>query len=322
MIRPGPPGASLDEVILAVTGVVSLGRVDIVGIPTKAEIGDLQVLVGIEGGDEAALPVDQDEIGPYFYAPLHPITPNQGGPVLIQVTDGVQRSPELPLDLEALPEAPGAFELVVTALRAQIDQLAAWVGTDFEALAAMPYDEVDLALLPLRAAVGYLDGEDLGDLQNLVTDVAGYMMTDERELLDRVFGHAPLDELIQAEVDSFASGGLPPPPPPGATKSTLDCFDVGPSITTAEQLSHAMIASARAGCGHQSGQRARSHARRSGGRPGRRWGSARLREGVFHDRGRGGVVDGDRGLHPLGVPEQPGPPGPASEGRLLKGVEP
>lgn len=244
-----PAGSSLDDVTLAVTGVVSLGRVDIVGIPTKAALSDLQVLVGIEGGDEAALPVDEDEIGPYFYAPLHPITPNQGGPVLIQVTDGIQRSPELPLDLEALPEAPGAYARVVTALRAQIDQRAAWAGTDFETLAAMPYDDVDLALLPLRAAVGYLDGEGPGDLQNLVTDAAGYMTTDERELLDRIFGHAPLDELIQAEVDTFASGGLPPPPPPpppGAARSTLDCFDVGPSITNAEQLSHAMIASAKA----------------------------------------------------------------------------
>jgi len=240
----GVGGDSFDEAKIAVAAGRSLERIALEAIPDGADPDALRVLIVGGDGIERALSVQRDTSGTYFFfAPLHPETPNAGGDVTVIVTDGSARGPERSLALEPLPASPGAFERLVTSLRAMIDQRAQWAGTDIETLEATPFDAVEPWLIPLRAALGFVDGDEPGDLLSLVEDTAGYMSTDEHELLDRILGYAPLDEIVTAAIDSFARGGAGSAFAIDVVPGRRACIDVGPSITTAQQLSDAMIRS-------------------------------------------------------------------------------
>jgi hypothetical protein len=110
-----------------------------------------------------------------------------------------------------LPRAPGAFEEVVDALRAHVEQRATWAGSSFDELAAQAFDEIDPLLLPLKVAQNYVDTDEAGSLADLVANDAGFLRSGERELLDRLFGYAPIGELIQAEIDNFEQVDPPSP---------------------------------------------------------------------------------------------------------------
>lgn len=242
-----PPAAPLEGVTLESGSAASLGKVRVEGLPPGKAPEDYRVRVQTDGTDDLDLPLESDAEGPFFWAPLHPIAPNQGGDVQVRVTDGDQASPELPLDLQALPAAPGAFANLVDALREHVDQRAVWAGSSFTDLQGQAFDAVDPALLPLKVAQSYIDAGTTTDLAALVDNQDGVLTADGRELLDRLFGYAPLVELVQDDIDSFEtleSPGARSRPIPHAPKR--DCLDEGPEITTAEELSEAMLVAARA----------------------------------------------------------------------------
>lgn len=241
-----PEAPSLDNAMPATASATSLARVYLDGLPDPSSPEDYQVLVAIPGEEDAALLVQSDDIGPYFHAPLHPVTPNAGGSVMVRITDGAHTGPEHELMVDALPEAPGAFEAFVTALRAHIEQRAVWAGTSFDELAAQDFDEVDPLQLPLKVAQYYIESDEPGALTTLIENPDGFLTAEERELLDRLMGYAPVDGLIQSEIDSFTQGSPSPidfDPLPRAGERRL-CVDLAPPISNAEQLSQAMIASA------------------------------------------------------------------------------
>ena len=127
-----PGGGSLDGVTLSVDTVEALGKVYVLGLPAaksaaqKTAHEDLEVRFLVEGVEPVTAFVEQDDSGHFFRAVLHPVTPNEGGSVRVQVTDGTQASPEAALQLEPLPAAPGAFQRLVESLRAVIEQRAEW----------------------------------------------------------------------------------------------------------------------------------------------------------------------------------------------------
>jgi hypothetical protein len=91
---PGAPEApSLDGTRFSLSSATSLGKVYLLGLPNPKAPEDYEVLVSTDGAEGLPLLVEGDEGGPYFRAPLHPATPNSGGGVIIQVTDGTRRSP-------------------------------------------------------------------------------------------------------------------------------------------------------------------------------------------------------------------------------------
>jgi len=191
--------------------------------------------------------VEEDETGPFFRAPLHPVTPNEGGAVRVRVSDGENASSELELTLDPLPEAPGAYARLVETLRAIIDQRALWAGTSFNELAGLSFDEVPDEHLSLKVAQSYVDGGGPNDLASLIDNANGFLAADERVLLDRMFGHARLDLVVQADIDDFAEGAVRGPLPMVSGhggKDRRSCIDVGPEIETAQELVDAKVLAA------------------------------------------------------------------------------
>lgn len=247
----GPGNPPFDEVTLSVGSSQSLGKVYLEGLPAASPGLALQVPDGLEilaqAGEYAdRLPVLEDDQGLFFYAPIHPVQPNQGGPLTVRLVQGEDLGPELTLTLEALPPAPGAYALLVSTLRARVEQRAQAYSLSFEDLQAESFETVAQALLPLKVAQEIIDAADPAavDLTTYVDDTGGLLTPEGRELLDRYCGVAPLQDLVQAEIDAF-SGQTGPAPAwgpsgKGPASAPAGCIDRGPDLTTAPQLAEAM----------------------------------------------------------------------------------
>lgn len=251
---PTEPGdGPLSGVTFAVDTVEALDKVYVLGLPAaksaaqKSAHENLEARFLVEGVEPVIALVEEDESGTFFRAVLHPVTPNEGGSVRVQVSDGTHASPEAELRLEPLPAAPGAFQRLIESLRAVVEQRAEWAGTSFEELAGLGFDEVPQAHLPLKVAQSYLEGAGPNHLTSLIDNDAGFLTADERELLDRMFGHARLDLVVQADIDEFGAGARSGPRAWSAAPDRLGrraCIDAGPEISTAQELVDAMVMAA------------------------------------------------------------------------------
>lgn len=244
---PTPADPDVTDATLSLTSVVSLARVDVLGLnpPDAKRAQDYRVRVSAAGSDDFNLILDHDGEDWFFYAPLHPETPGNGGSVQVRITDGDNSSSPHGLELTALPEAPGTFAALVATVREHLEQRAQWAGTSIDALKALPADEVPPALLPLKLSQAYLDSdEDENDLTDLAANTNGFLTTEEVDLLDRLFGAFDLESVLRADIDD--GHDLPSLPPldkksPGAVDL---CINAGPEIETAPELSIYMTRSA------------------------------------------------------------------------------
>lgn len=238
-----PAGSPLDGIELSADSATTLDRIRLSGIPDTAKdtFEDYRVLVTADGTEPLSLYVERDEGGPFFRVPLYAAAPNEGGTARVQVTRGSLAGPELNLRIEPLPASPGTFGTLVDRLRELVQQRAQWAGTSFEELAALEFDEVPDSQLSLKVAQSYLDGAGPHDLASLVENEAGFLNPDERELLDRMFGYAPLELVIQADMEEFAAGSAASPAAWTARTAKAGCIDVGPEIGTAQELVDAMV---------------------------------------------------------------------------------
>jgi len=250
------PGG-VENAALSVNSIASMARVGVTGLPaakavdqTAAKAEQYEVVVSAEGADPFTLILDNDQEGWFFHAPLHPVTPNGGGSLVIRITDGTAESGSLDLDVGPLPEAPGAFASLVATMAEHLEQRAAMAGTSIAALKAMPAGEVPDALLSLKLAQSYLDSDsDPNDLTDLAANEDGFFSADEAELMDRVFGYFDLESLLRQDIDDWpvtAAGDLAFPSTRlrSEGKNADFCINAGPEIDTAPELSMAMIRSA------------------------------------------------------------------------------
>ena len=138
----------------------------------------------------------------WFDAPFHPFAPNDGGAIRLLITDGNLRSREQDLELGSLPSSPGSFARFVTVLREHIDQRAQLEGSSFDALAATSFDDLDLRFMQLKAAQSFVDDPNHANCLARIADGSSNYLDDEQlELLDSIFGFAPIDSLVQADID-------------------------------------------------------------------------------------------------------------------------
>lgn len=240
-----PPGSALDDVTLSSSAARTFGKVYLAGLPAakRADYEDYSVRILVEGAEPVITSVETDATGPYFHAILHPLTPNEGGPARVQIVHADATSPDRALQIEALPEAPGAYERLVNTLRTMVEQRAEWAGTTFEALAALEFDEVPDEHLALKYAQSYVEGGGGVDMVSLIDDEGGYLSAEQRELLDRVLGYARLDLVVQADIDEFEQEAPSRESLPTTAKELgrRACIDVGPTISTAQELVDAMV---------------------------------------------------------------------------------
>ena len=214
----GPGGPPLDDVTLSVASVTSLTRVYLDRLPDAGAGEESPYSVEILGFDAVLeMPVEVDETGPFFFAPFHPETPEQGGTVTLQVAGEGERSPELLLDVQALPDAPGAFASLVDSLSTHIDRHAFRLGSSLEALRSMAFEDAPPALLPLKYALSFVD--DPGNPNSLTAMADGqsaYLNADAVRLLDQLFGYAALENLVRLE-----NAAIEELDPPGTSNTGL-----------------------------------------------------------------------------------------------------
>ncbi|MFO7610450.1 MAG: hypothetical protein R6X35_14890 [Candidatus Krumholzibacteriia bacterium] len=257
---PDQTGGTVRDATLAVGSSVSFGRVGVAGLPApqeEAKAQDFRVIIETAGAETFSFPLDHDAEGWFFPAPLHPVTPNDGGALLVRIGDGTDESAPQDLTVGALPPAPGAFASLVATMREHLEQRAVWAGTSIAELQATPAGELAPLLLPLKVAQAYLDDPgDPRDLTDLAGGADGFLDDQDAELLDRVFGYFALESLLRLEIDGFAAVdttedegagptllGAGPAEAAGATAGKA-CISARWEISTAYQLSKAMIRSA------------------------------------------------------------------------------
>ncbi len=239
---PNPP-ADLADVSLSATDSAPMAPIFVNGLPTKAAITSYEVIfLDADGLDlfSRILEVPLEGL-PWFRAPFHPIFPNEGGPVQLVIAGGGVRSPVREIDLGALPAAPGSFARYVEVLREHIDQRAVLEGSSFAALAALDFAEVEPRLLPFKVAQSYVDDPNHPDCFARIADgTSTYLDATQKDLLDSIFGYAHIDSVVQADIDRLA--GFQPTALAWFTdKSTTgDCVNMGPTVSTAPELSDAM----------------------------------------------------------------------------------
>lgn len=234
----------LGNVALSINSTQPMARIEVNGLPTsKAEVEYEVIFLDQEGMDHFALPLEMPAEGlPWFDAPFHPLSPNDGGTVRLLIAGGGGRSPEQDLDLGALPSSPGSFARFVTVLREHIDQRALLEGSSFDELAATSFDDLDLRLMQLKAAQSFVDDPNHPNCLARVADgSSSYLNAEQKELLDSLFGFAPIDSLVQADIDRLAGNESPLFGWYSGGSAKADCVNIGPTVSTAQQLSDAMI---------------------------------------------------------------------------------
>ncbi len=238
-----PPVVDLSGVQLSVAGSVPTGKIFVSGLPSGKAVATYDVVfLDATGLDLFTLPLEVPTEGlPWFQAPFHPVTPADGGLISLLVASGPARSPQQSLELGALPTAVGSFARYVALLQEHVDQRAQRAGSSFAALTELAADEVPPALLPLKFAQLFVDDPDNPNcLARIADGSSDYLDPMELDLLDRTIGFAPLDSLVQADIDLMA--GSPGRVFDWSGDSALKegCVNMGPTVATAQDLSEAM----------------------------------------------------------------------------------
>ncbi len=240
-----PPGQSTDlgRVELTIKSTPPMARIYVSGIPgAKAEVSYEVVFLDPEGMDHFSLPLEVPTEGlPWFMAPFHPELPNEGGPIRLLIAAGEDRSPELDLDLGALPAAPGSFARFVSVLGEHIDQRAVLEGSSFAELAGQDFADVEPRLLPFKFAQAFVDDPNNPNcLARIADGSSDYLDAEAKDLLDRIFGYAPVDSVVQADIDHLTGAETSAFTWYGDDASKDGCVNMGPTVSTAPQLSDAM----------------------------------------------------------------------------------
>lgn len=247
-----PATDSVEGATLAVSRVTSLERVPVLGLPlpragAARAAAPYDVVLRVAGLDDIEFGLELDVDGWFFLAPLHPATPNEGGELEVLLRSSSQESAALPLRVDPLPAAPGAFAAVVAKLREHFELMAAQWGTSLAELKATAVDELDPGMLPLKLSQSYLDSDlDPHDLTDLAANLDGFLDAEAMGILDRMFGYCDFESLLQEQIDALAAQ------PESAILPLVDgpdmgrrlCIDRGPEIGSAPELSQAMIRSA------------------------------------------------------------------------------
>jgi hypothetical protein len=244
---------SLDQ-----TGGTPATRIPIEGIPGDIEWVYARVTVP-DGGTAAVTPaggteqqnpsgyafLDRTDDGYELLVPLHPLQPLQGGSVEIEVTNGSTiTSNRVTLDVQGLPEAPGAYDRLITKLEAFLDAWIAQAGTNAEALRTMPADQLSVQEIPLLVVHTIVNHPDNVNSLRAFADGDIPLFSDEsidRGLLDAVAEASGLDGYLDERMALVDTLNVPDPgsrrtaaaSPRRTASSSLICvegpkFDIGP----------------------------------------------------------------------------------------------
>lgn len=184
---PATPGALLASVTTS-PDAEELDRVRFDGIDPGADLSELELVLYAGGLGPLPLTVYADDDGLYTSIGVHPVTPGQGGLVELQFVAGDERSEPLAIELTPLPPSPGAFDLAVETIVAELAARAAAAGTDLDELAATEPDQLDPDLRILKLVAGYVDDGTEHDLESLLVAPDSDLTEDGIAMVDAIIG--------------------------------------------------------------------------------------------------------------------------------------
>lgn len=249
---------ALDEVGLSTGEVATLGRVELTQIHAD-DAGGLQLRLSTDDSD-IGIPIFVDGATLYFLAPMSPDDPMGGGQLELYLERDGTTGPMLRLDVEPMPDAPGAWLAFVDAFINEIDTAASGHGTTFAELQTIGFDAIDPSLIPLKLTQSYLDDGSSSDLESVWN---AEQLTDEgRQLLDAITAAMGLGSTFDSAEGlqsimaprSLSIGPAPLRSVSGSTTSATRslrsapiggaCVTAGISISGADELS-ALISTAK-----------------------------------------------------------------------------
>lgn len=139
--------------------------------------------------------------------PLHPVTPMEGGPVRLTVSDGERACAPVDFTIQPLPAAAGELGAVVDLLQEVLADQAASFGTTPDELLATPIDDLSPALWPLAAAQAVLD--DPANEESLRAVVEGAAGGEAVDWIERILARTSLRASLENPPDPILAGFRP-----------------------------------------------------------------------------------------------------------------
>lgn len=153
--------AACGDVAFETLSAQSLDEVPVGRLPSSFQEPYAARIIGDGGETEGYAPVVVDESGDaYLVVPVHPVTPLDGGPVQLALTDSTQECAPIHFDVEPLPAADGEVGAVADLLETLVDQQAVLLGTTTDAILATDPDQLPQVYYPLAVLVNALENPD------------------------------------------------------------------------------------------------------------------------------------------------------------------
>jgi|GEM_PF-2662078 len=213
--NPEPPVPT--EVTLSATSAPAGARLLITGLPD-----DASGIYGIVTPVGAAAEIDTTGATGYAYimpapdqknylvVPLHPLTPKSGGPVTIQFVGGDKiTSVSVPLTLEPLAAAPGAFRDLVDSVQLLLDGWLAQLGTTRQAIREAEVGDLTFMEITTLFVHNLIDNPDNQNSLRAMADgdIPDFAGLDfDRELLDSIAALSNLQSMVDDKLEFV--GGL------------------------------------------------------------------------------------------------------------------
>ena len=138
----------------------------------------------------------------HFVVPLHPAGDAEGGPVQLELGDGIRACGALEFTIRPLPPAPADYvETIQARMEAYIDRLLEVMGYDPSALLAQAQDDVLPADFQFWLAKQFVSADREGSLARLAVSNSN----DGDELIERLFMAMGLETELNERLDALSA---------------------------------------------------------------------------------------------------------------------
>lgn len=162
-------------------------------------------ITGLPVYDDLDTKVDENTL--FLIVPFHPDDPANGGNIDIIIESATRTCNPLDLNINALPEAPGAFEQTVTLMGEMLAVQRAESGVSRDEMLAGELAELAPELVALAISQRLYDGPD--NPQSLLAILAQIqddsLSEEDVDLLDAIIGRVGLVDYLQTEMGDYES---------------------------------------------------------------------------------------------------------------------
>ena len=201
----------LTDVSLESSSVEEMDPIRFSGLDTASDLSNLELQIIVDDLDPMDSLLFADDIGVFAIAPLHPVSPGDGGPMTLRLSDGSNGTRDFDIELTGLPPAPGAWDDATDAILGELEARATQLGTSLAELSNAAMDDVGPDEAVVKFVAGFMDDGTTSDIGSLPVQPGEEFSAEQAALLDSVvaklsLGQMNLPPLEVATADAFAPG--------------------------------------------------------------------------------------------------------------------